>query len=112
MTSTRSRRPRAGSRAEPQRVDRRGTRHGGRWIRCGRRIPTGMTTTTVVRYRVHPDQADRNAELVRAVYDELRESGPAGLAYSTYRLEDGTFVHVAEEEHPGQLREVAAFRAF
>jgi len=70
------------------------------------------TTTTVVRYRVHPDQADRNAELVRAVYDELRERGPAGLAYSTYRLEDGTFVHVAEEEHPGQLREVAAFRTF
>ena len=75
--------------------------------------PNGMTTTTtVVRYRVHPDQADRNAELVRAVYDELHATGPAGLAYSTYRLEDGTFVHVAEEERPGQLREVAAFARF
>ena len=71
-----------------------------------------MTTTTVVRYRVHNGEADRNAALVRAVYDELHELGPSGVAYTTYRLEDGTFVHVAEEDSPGSLREVAAFRAF
>ena len=71
-----------------------------------------MTTTTVVRYRVHPDEADRNAELVQAVFQELHELSPAGLAYTSYRLEDGTFVHVAEEDSPGRLREVAAFRAF
>jgi len=71
-----------------------------------------MTTTTVVRYRVHPDEADRNAELVQAVFQEMHELSPAGLAYTSYRLEDGTFVHVAEEDAPGRLREVAAFRAF
>jgi hypothetical protein len=71
-----------------------------------------MTTTTVVRYRVHNGEADRNAELVRAVYDELHELGPSGVAYTTYRLEDGTFVHVAELDSPGNLREIPAFRAF
>ena len=71
-----------------------------------------MTTTTVVRYRVHPGEADRNAELVQAVFSELQELGPAGIAYTSYRLEDGTFVHVAEEDSPGRLREIAAFRAF
>jgi hypothetical protein len=71
-----------------------------------------MTTTTVVRYRVRPEDADRNAELVQAVFDELHELEPAGLAYTSFRLEDGTFVHVAEEDSPGRLREIAAFRAF
>ena len=71
-----------------------------------------MTTTTVVRYRVHPGEADRNAELVQAVFSELQELEPAGIAYTSYRLEDGTFVHVAEEDSPGRLREIAAFRAF
>ena len=69
-------------------------------------------TTTVVRYRVTPGEADRNAELVQAVFSELHELAPAGLAYTSYRLEDGTFVHVAEEDSPGRLREIAAFRAF
>ena len=71
-----------------------------------------MTTTTVVRYRVHPGEADRNAALVQAVFSELHELAPAGLAYTSYRLEDGTFVHVVEEDSPGRLREVAAFRTF
>lgn len=71
-----------------------------------------MTTTTVVRYRVHPREADRNAELVQAVFSELQELEPVGIAYTSYRLEDGTFVHVAEEDSPGRLREIAAFRAF
>jgi hypothetical protein len=36
---------------------------------------------------------------VRAVYDELRRSGPAGLRYATFRMEDSvTFIHVAEFE--------------
>jgi hypothetical protein len=35
---------------------------------------------TIVRYRVKPDQAERNQELVRAVFDELREAAPPGIA--------------------------------
>ena len=71
-----------------------------------------MTTTTVVRYRVHPGQADRNAgSSAPSTTSCARTARPASRT-RRYRLEDGTFVHVAEEEHPGQLREVAAFRAF
>ncbi len=55
-----------------------------------------MTTTTVVRYRTTPDQADENERLVREVFAELAESKPDGLQYVTFRLDDGvSFVHVA-----------------
>ena len=67
---------------------------------------------TIVRYRVKPDQAERNSELVRAVFEELREASPAGIAYSTYMLDDGvTFVHVAEEDGDS-LADLAAFGEF
>ncbi len=55
-----------------------------------------VTRATVVRYRTKPEHADENAELVRAVYDELAESAPDGFRYATFRLDDGvTFVHLA-----------------
>jgi hypothetical protein len=68
----------------------------------------------MVRYRVRPDQAARNSELVRAVYDELRDRAPDGIRYATFTLDDGvTFVHIAEvasDRNP--LAELAAFREF
>ena len=68
----------------------------------------------MVRYKVKPDRADENAALVRAVYDELHRTAPAGLTYATFVLEDGvSFVHLAT--HDGDhnpLPEVAAFRRF
>ena len=68
---------------------------------------------TIVRYRVKPDQAARNEELVRAVYAELRETRPEGISYETYVLEDGvTFVHSAREENGSALGDVAAFAEF
>lgn len=58
-----------------------------------------MSTVKIVRYRTKPDQAEANAELVRAVFEELASNDPGGLRYATYRLEDGvTFVHVATIE--------------
>ena len=68
----------------------------------------------MVRYKVKPDRAQENEELVRAVYDELRRTTPAGLRYATFQLEDGvSFVHVAQtEEGQNPLTEVAAFREF
>jgi hypothetical protein len=68
----------------------------------------------MVRYRVKPDQAERNEELVRAVYDELHSSRPAGLRYATLKAEDGvTFVHIAESpEGQNPLRDVEAFARF
>ncbi|MGI8688517.1 MAG: hypothetical protein ACR2M3_08050 [Thermomicrobiales bacterium] len=70
----------------------------------------------MVRYKVKPEQAARNEELVRRVYEELHENTPAGLRYATFVLEDGvSFVHVATSESAdgrSPLMDVAAFRAF
>jgi len=68
----------------------------------------------MVRYKVKPERAEENEQLVRAVYEELEHSAPAGLRYATVKLDDGvSFVHIAATEN-GQnpLREVKAFQAF
>jgi hypothetical protein len=69
----------------------------------------------MVRYRVKPDQVERNEELVRGVYDELHRTGPPGLRYATFRMDDGvSFVHLAsvEAEGPNPLQSVEAFARF
>ena len=67
---------------------------------------------TVVRYRPLDDRADENQELVEAVFAELAETKPAGLRYMTFRLDDGTFVHVADVEGDNPLGANSAFQAF
>ena len=53
----------------------------------------------MVRYKVKPDRVTENEQLVRAVYDELARTEPAGLRYATFRLDDGvSFVHLASSE--------------
>jgi hypothetical protein len=70
----------------------------------------------MVRYKVRPESAQENEQLVRAVYEELDRTKPAGLRYATFRLDDGvSFVHIASNEtEDGQspLREVKAFQEF
>ena len=67
----------------------------------------------MVRYRVHPDRATENEELVRAVYEELADSKPDGLHYATFKLPDGvTFIHVAQHAEPNPLPSIAAFQRF
>jgi len=70
----------------------------------------------MVRYKVKPECAQENEQLVRAVYEELERTNPAGLRYATFRLDDGvSFVHVAsnETEHGhSPLGEVKAFQEF
>src|SRR5436309_3097275 len=71
--------------------------------------------TTLVRYEVKPEQADRNRELVRAVYEELERTQPSGMQYATFQLDDGvSFVHIhsSEGEGAGVLSQLAAFQAF
>jgi hypothetical protein len=71
--------------------------------------------TVMVRYKVKPDRAAENEELVRAVYDELRRTEPSGLRYATFQLEDGvSFVHLAVETEEGNrpLPQVTAFKEF
>ena len=69
---------------------------------------------TVIRYRTKPDMADRNAELVAAVFAELKAAQPEGLRYLSLRLEDDTFIHVVETADDGAspLPKLPAFAAF
>jgi hypothetical protein len=70
----------------------------------------------MVRYKVKPERATENEELVRAVYDELRRTEPAGLHYATFQLDDGvSFVHIASidaEDGENPLSQVEAFKEF
>jgi len=70
----------------------------------------------IVRYKVKPDRVAENEELVRAVYEELERTQPAGLRYATFRLDDGvSFVHIASnetEDGRSPLGDVQAFARF
>ncbi len=69
--------------------------------------------TIVVRYRPEADRADENQRLVENVFTDLLASEPGGLRYATFRLADGTFVHIADvegDENP--LTSSAAFAEF
>ncbi|MDA9496884.1 hypothetical protein [Bradyrhizobium sp. CCBAU 11357] len=69
----------------------------------------------VIRYRTKADMADKNAELVEAVFAELKAAHPEGVRYLTLRLEDNTFIHIVEttaEDGSSPLPKLAAFQAF
>ncbi|MGP0049056.1 MAG: hypothetical protein ACLPZR_09445 [Solirubrobacteraceae bacterium] len=71
--------------------------------------------TVMVRYKVKPDRAADNERLVRAVYDELALSAPAGLRYATFVHDDGvSFVHIVwtATDDGNPLRDVKAFAEF
>ena len=71
--------------------------------------------SSMIRYKVRPDQAAENETLVKAVFEQLGREQPAGLQYATFKLPDGvSFMHVVfETDQPGRiLNEVAAFKAF
>jgi hypothetical protein len=68
----------------------------------------------MVRYKVKPDRAAENEQLVRAVYEELHRADPAGLRYATFQLDDGvSFVHLAwSEDGQNPLSQVEAFQRY
>jgi hypothetical protein len=51
---------------------------------------------TLIRYKTKPEMADKNAELVAAVFAELKAAQPDGVRYLSLRLEDDSFVHFVE----------------
>ena len=51
---------------------------------------------TLIRYKTKPDMADKNAELIAAVFAELKAAKPEGVRYLSLRLDDDTFVHIVE----------------
>jgi hypothetical protein len=63
-----------------------------------------------VRYKVKPDQADRNEELVRPCTTSCDTANPPGFATRPSKMQDGvTFVHLAEFEAP-LISSTAKFR--
>ena len=48
---------------------------------------------TMVTYTVKPGREEENAALVRAVFEELAETRPAGLRYAVFYLPDPAPVH-------------------
>ncbi len=69
----------------------------------------------MVRYKVKPEHAEKNEELVRAVFDELHRTKPDGFRYATFRLDDGvSFVHLVVEtaDDGPALADLPAFQRF
>ena len=70
---------------------------------------------TLIRYKTKPEMTDRNAELVAAVFAELKAAQPEGVRYLSLRLEDDTFIHFVEtaaDDGSSALPKLAAFGAF
>src|SRR5262249_37305120 len=67
----------------------------------------------MVRYKVSPDRAAENEQLVRAVYEELHRTGPADMRYATFQLDDGvSFVHVHTNERSDGVNVLTAMESF
>ena len=70
---------------------------------------------TLIRYKTKPEMTEKNAELVAAVFAELKTSQPEGTRYLSLRLEDDTFVHFVEttaDDGVSALPKLASFGAF
>jgi len=76
----------------------------------------GMMKQVLVRYKVKADRAAENEDYIRKVFEELKQTGPQGLRYASFKLDDGVnFVHLASietEDGSNPLAESAAFKAF
>jgi hypothetical protein len=73
-----------------------------------------MMKRTLIRYKTKPEMADGNAELIAAVFAELKAAKLEGVRYLSLRLDDDTFVHFVETESDSAsaLPGLAAFKAF
>jgi hypothetical protein len=74
-----------------------------------------MMKRSLIRYKAKPELADENAELIAAVFKELKAAKVEGVRYLSLRLDDGTFVHFVETnsgDGASPLPKLAAFQAF
>ena len=70
---------------------------------------------TLIRYKTKPELTDKNADLIAAVFAELKAAKPEGTRYLSLRLEDDTFIHFVEttaDDGTSALPKLAAFQAF
>jgi hypothetical protein len=81
----------------------------------GEEVMEKTVKRTLIRYRTKPEMADRNAELIAAVFAELKAAHPEGIRYLSLRLEDDMFIHVVEtatDDGSNGLTRLSAFQAF
>jgi hypothetical protein len=73
-----------------------------------------MNNVKLIRYRTHPEHAEQNQRLIRAVFAELAEARPPGVHYIAFRLDDGvSFVHlVTLDGDDNPLPSMGAFQEF
>jgi quinol monooxygenase YgiN len=69
---------------------------------------------TMVTYTVKPGREEENAALVRAVFEELAQTRPAGFRYAVFYLPDSRqFIHLyTDEGSTSNMQEMASFKAF
>jgi quinol monooxygenase YgiN len=70
---------------------------------------------TIVTYTVKPGREQENAALVRAVFEDLAQTRPAGFRYPVFQLPDSRqFVHLYTNERAaaGAVQQLPAFQAF
>ena len=69
---------------------------------------------TLVTYTVNPGREEENVALVRAVFEELAQTQPAGLRYAVFYLPDSRqFIHLyTDEGSTSGVQELASFQAF
>ena len=66
----------------------------------------------VIQYKLKPEHAERNIELLHAVYDELDRTQPDGLGHAVLQLADGvTFAQVVETIRSLQITELESIEA-
>jgi hypothetical protein len=70
---------------------------------------------TLIKYKAKPDMANKNAELIAAVFAELKSTRPEGVRYLSLRLEDDSFIHFVEtaaDDGSNVIPSLSAFKAF
>jgi hypothetical protein len=70
---------------------------------------------TLVTYTVKSGREEENAALVRAVFEELAQTRPAGFRYAAFQVADSRqFVHLYTNDGApsGALQQLPSFQAF
>ncbi len=68
-----------------------------------------------IRYRVAPERADENAAAVAEFVATMAKEGDPGVSYTSYRLNETAFVHVAhfaDEDAKARFQAHPAFAGF
>jgi quinol monooxygenase YgiN len=69
---------------------------------------------TIVTYTVKPGREEENAELIRAIFEELARTKPSGFRYAVFQYPaERQFVHLYTDEGGATgVQDLPAFKAF